>query len=103
MMKLDMQSIRSEVMKGDHTFKPAKTLRVDGLNPYKAVYSVMMGEGLIACQYFVEGKSLADTVPIIEKLRNRAAVFPMPPRSRSGIPISAALSRLPFVKSLVSS
>lgn len=33
MMRLDMRSVTSTVIKGDHTFAPARTLRVDGQNP----------------------------------------------------------------------
>lgn len=36
-------------------------------------------EGLVASQHFTETKALADTVPILNRLKERAALFPGAP------------------------
>lgn len=71
MMRLDMQAVTGDMMKGDHTFDPAKTCRVDGRHPFNAVYTVMNGEGLIASQHFVETKSPSETEPILRNIKAR--------------------------------
>lgn len=71
MMRLEMQSATGTIMKGDHTFAPAKMMRVAGKNPFAAVYTVMNEAGLLVSQHFTESKKPSETIPVLENVRDR--------------------------------